>query len=154
MAVRAVIDTNVWVSAILNPFGFPASLRTAFATGLFEVVVSEPLLSELADVLNRPRIRQKYGLTADDIAEILTLIDERAEHAILTGAITVCRDPDDDAVIETAIRGEASCIVSRDDDLKFDASVADFLKAHDIAVVTISRFLSLIADNAEADKVR
>jgi predicted nucleic acid-binding protein len=30
MAVKAVIDTNIWVSALLNPFGFPAKVREAF----------------------------------------------------------------------------------------------------------------------------
>jgi hypothetical protein len=30
MAVKVVIDTNIWVSAILNPHGFPAKLRESF----------------------------------------------------------------------------------------------------------------------------
>lgn len=67
MAVRAVIDTNIWVSSLLNPFGFPAKLRKSFEDGVFLAVISEPMLAELADVLSRPRIKGKYGISDADI---------------------------------------------------------------------------------------
>ena len=35
MAIKAVIDTNIWVSALLNPCGYPAQLRKAFEIGSF-----------------------------------------------------------------------------------------------------------------------
>lgn len=57
MVIRAVIDTNIWVSALLNPSGYPAKLRKAFEEGRFEVVISEPILKEIADVLSRPSKR-------------------------------------------------------------------------------------------------
>ena len=79
MAIKAVIDTNIWVSALLNPFGFPAALRKSFAEGVFQCIISEPILLELAEVLNRPRIKDKYGLTVKDIQELLILIEERSE---------------------------------------------------------------------------
>jgi putative PIN family toxin of toxin-antitoxin system len=142
--VRAVIDTNIWVSALLNPFGYPARLCNAFANGRFEAVLSEQLLVELADVLNRPRIKNKYGLADNDIAEFLLLLEERADHVLLTGNISVCRDKDDDCVIETALRGSAPYIVSRDDDLKFDDTVSSFLANHGISVVTVAHFLTLL----------
>ena len=67
MAIKVVIDTNIWVSALINPFGYPARIRKAFEKGIFQVVVSEPILEELADVLNRPRIREKYDVTSQGI---------------------------------------------------------------------------------------
>jgi predicted nucleic acid-binding protein len=39
VAIKAVIDTNIWVSALLNPFGFPAALRKAFAEGAFQNIL-------------------------------------------------------------------------------------------------------------------
>lgn len=144
MAVKAVIDTNIWVSALLNPSGYPAKLLKAFIAGRFELVVSEPLLVELADVLNRPRIKIKYGLDEADISEFLQLLEEQSEHVFPPGTIAICRDPDDNAVIETAIVGKAFCIVSRDDDLKFDVAVAEYLSSLDITVLTIDRFLKLL----------
>jgi putative PIN family toxin of toxin-antitoxin system len=51
---RALVDTNVWVSALLNPHGFPAKVLEALKTDQFELVLSEPLLAELLEVLSRP----------------------------------------------------------------------------------------------------
>jgi putative PIN family toxin of toxin-antitoxin system len=61
--MRVVIDTNVWVSALLNPHGFPARILQAFRDRQFEVVVSHTLLTELRSVLRRPRILRKYQIS-------------------------------------------------------------------------------------------
>lgn len=60
--MRVVIDTNIWISALLNPSGEPARLVAAFMKGEFELVVCEPLVKEIAEVLRRPRIAKKYQL--------------------------------------------------------------------------------------------
>lgn len=144
MAVRAVIDTNIWVSSLINPFGFPALLRKAFAEGAFHLVISEPLLQELGDVLARPRIRDRYGITEEDILGLLTLIEELADNVLLAGDVAICRDKDDNAVIEKAIKGQAQYLITRDDDIKFDEKVASYLSTHGVTVVSLSKFLSVI----------
>lgn len=144
MVIKAVIDTNIWVSALLNPFGFPAKLRKSFEDGVFLAVISEPMLAELADVLSRPRIKSKYGITDADIEELLILIEERSEHVLLSDSVNICRDKDDNFVIETAIKGKAAHLVTRDDDIKFDEKVASFLSQHNVSVVSIAKFLPLI----------
>lgn len=115
MAVRAVIDTNIWVSSLLNPFGFPARLRKSFEEGNFSVVISAPMLEELSDVLNRPRIKDKFEITEEDIVGLLILLEERAEDVLVSGGVNICRDKDDDLVIETAIKGKAEYLVTRDE---------------------------------------
>ncbi len=143
MPVRAVIDTNVWVSALLNPAGRPAMLREAFARGDFQLIVSEQTLEELAEVLSRPWLKEKYGITGDDAEELLTLIENRAEHAFLTGNVNICRDSDDNCVIETAIKGKAEYLVTGDRDIKSDHDVVAFLAKHAVSVISISEFLNL-----------
>jgi putative PIN family toxin of toxin-antitoxin system len=142
--IRAVLDTNIWVSSLLNPFGLPAQLRKSFEEGAFRTIISEPMLVELADVLSRPRIKDKYGITEREIQELLILIEERSEHAILSGDIHICRDKDDNFVIETAIKGGAEYIVTRDDDMKFDKTVSVFLSQFGISVSSVNQFLSTI----------
>lgn len=144
MDVKAVIDTNIWVSSLLNPFGFPARLRKSFEEGAFLAVISEPILEELADVLSRPRIKDKYGITEDDIKELLVLIEERAEIVSLAGNVAICRDNDDNLVVETAIKGQASFLVTRDDDMKFDKGVSSFLLKYGVTVVSVSKFLAFM----------
>jgi putative PIN family toxin of toxin-antitoxin system len=128
VVIKVVIDTNIWISALLNPFGYPARIKKSFEKGAFQVVVSEPILEELADVLHRPRIREKYDVAPEDIEEILTLIEERSEHVLLSGDIEICRDKDDNLIIETAVKGKAVYLVTRDDDVKFDKEVSNFLE--------------------------
>ena len=144
MIIRIVIDTNIWISALLNPYGFPAKLRKAFEKSLFEVVISAPILKEIADVLSRPRIKDRYGITETDIQELLELIEERAEHVLVSGNVSICRDKDDDLIIETAIKGKVMYLVTRDDDIKNDTKVADFLSQSGITVFSIAKFLKLI----------
>lgn len=143
MTVKAVIDTNIWVSSLLNPFGFPARLRKAFEEGVFHALVSEPMLAELAEVLSRPRIKDKYGITDTDMEELLILIEERAEHVMLSEDVTICRDKDDNFVIETAVKGRAAYLVTRDDDIKFDRNVSSFLSQYGVTVISIANFLAL-----------
>ena len=144
MPIKAVIDTNIWVSALLNPTGYPAKLRKGFEKGAFEIVVSEPILEEIGEVLLRPRIRDKYGISEEDISELLTLIEERAEHVLVSGVISVCRDKDDNFIIETAVNGNAAYIVTRDDDIKLDTRISKFLSEYSISVLTVKKFLKLI----------
>jgi len=144
VAIRAVIDTNIWVSSLLNPSGFPAMLRKSFAEGYVQPIISEPLLAELGEVLKRPRIKDKYGITSDDIQALLILLEERSEHVLLSGNVSVCRDKDDNAVIDTAIQGKAECIVTRDDDIKFDKEVISFLSKYGITVKSVAQFLPTI----------
>lgn len=102
------------------------------------------MLEELAEVLNRPKIKTKYGISNDDIEGLLILIEERSEPVLLSGNITICRDKDDNVVIETAIKGHADFLVTRDDDIKFDKDVSSFLKKHGISVISIAKFISHI----------
>lgn len=111
---------------------------------MFHVAISEPMLEELSDVLNRPRIKDKYGITEGDIEELLILIEERSEHVLLSGDIIICRDKDDNFVIETAIKGQAAFLVTRDDDIKFDKQVSSFLLQYGVTVISLSKFLDLI----------
>lgn len=67
----AVVDTNIWVSAIINPTGPPAQVLAAYRGRRFALVTSEVMLGELREVLNRPRIALKYGIRAPDVDELV-----------------------------------------------------------------------------------
>lgn len=142
--LRAVVDTNVWVSASLTPAGRPAEVLEALCAGRFALVTSEPLLDELADVLHRPRIARRFVITSDQIAELILQLRERGEIVTVTGTVAVCRDPEDNVAIETALLGSASVLVTRDDDIKGACEIAAFLEPSGIAVLSVQRFLALL----------
>lgn len=115
--MRAVVDTSVWVSALINPAGSPARVLAAFLAGRFTLVLCEPLLAELAATLTKLRIARKYTIAPGAVASLIDAFRERAEVIDVFQSIQLCRDPGDDIVIETAIGGRAIVLVSRDDDL-------------------------------------
>ena len=136
------VDTNIWVSAFLTPHGSPARLTFAWQANRFDVVVSVELLAELAQVLGRPRLQNKYCYSPEQVTAYLRSISTLANLVQVTGTLDLCRDPDDNVLIETAILGQATYIVSRDEDITRDARVAQYLGEHGIRAMTISRFLS------------
>ncbi len=135
-----LLDTNVWVSAFINPHGFPARLKNAWIAEQFDVVVSIPLLEEIADVLTRPRIQVKYGLSTEEIEQFLRLLQKRAFHVTPTGKLRLCRDPDDDLILETAILGGAEYAISRDDDIKGDSDLVTQMRSRGVEVLSVQHF--------------
>jgi putative PIN family toxin of toxin-antitoxin system len=147
--MRAVVDTNVWISALLNPAGHPARIRQALEESRFALVASAPVLEELARVMVRPRLARHYGLGLDDAARLLALVrDQAGDLAEVTGEIRLCRDPRDDMFVETALKGRADVLVSRDDDLKGAPDLATALRERGVRVLTVQRFLDALDEEA------
>jgi putative PIN family toxin of toxin-antitoxin system len=115
--IRAVIDTNILVSALIKPQGVVGPVLQRLRAGVYTLLYSEPLLAELVDVLARPRIRKKYHLGDEDVATVLALIMLRGAAVTPNRRIAVCRDPKDNQVLEVAVAGAADAIVSGDEDL-------------------------------------
>ena len=141
MGIVALIDTNVWVSALINPRGFPAKARDAWLAGRYKIIISKPSLEELEDVLRRPRIQQRFGVTEAQVEELLLLITEKATPVEISCELHLCRDARDDMLLETAIVGGATHIVSRDEDITRDLELVTQLEKWRIKAVTVNRFL-------------
>jgi putative PIN family toxin of toxin-antitoxin system len=115
--VRVVIDTNILVRALINRAGTVRPLLTALDAGLYTVILSAALLTELTRVLRRPRMRTKYGISEDDIRDLLQLLIRCGEIVTPARTIQVCRDPRDDMFLEAAVADGADVIVSGDEGL-------------------------------------
>ena len=115
--MRAVVDTNILVRAVIKPSGSVGPVLLRLRHGDYTLLYAKSLLEELIDVLNRPRIRDKYQLTDQDIRAVVSLILLRGEAVAPQERITACRDPKDDQFLEVAVAGRADVIVSGDQDL-------------------------------------
>jgi len=115
--MRAVVDTNILVRAVIKPTGTVGPVLMRLRQGDYTLLYAQALLEDLVDVLNRPRIRHKYGLTGEDIQTVVGLILLRGEAVTSQERITACRDPRDDKFLEVAVAGQADVIVSGDEDL-------------------------------------
>ncbi|MFN8175837.1 MAG: putative toxin-antitoxin system toxin component, PIN family [Solirubrobacteraceae bacterium] len=70
--MRAVLDPNVLISAVLSSRGAPADVLRAAARGEFEVVLSAALLAELERALAYPKLRARVA--PDDAADYLAWV--------------------------------------------------------------------------------
>lgn len=112
--LRAVVDTNVVLAAVINRDGRPAhclSLVSRRGT----LILTHALLRELRDVLARPYFATR--LDARRRAAIPIALARTAHFVEPGGTIRVCRDPKDDQFLEAAVAGNAAFIVKGDDDL-------------------------------------
>jgi putative PIN family toxin of toxin-antitoxin system len=115
--VRAVIDTNVIVSALIRPQGTAGILWRRLGEGAFTAVFSPGLIDEIAAVLGHPRIRARYRTIPKDLEDIAALFALRDDLVACQERIRICRDPDDDFLLETAVAGNAGYLVSGNEDL-------------------------------------
>jgi len=93
--VRAVLDPNVVISALLSALGAPARTLRAWIHGEFELVVSPLLLEELDRALAYPKLRKRIG--RDDAVRVT---------AWLASMATVAADPDDPPIVRSPDPGD------------------------------------------------
>ena len=101
-----------------RPSELPA-LRVVLDTQVlrFTLLLSEPIVAEIEDVLLRPEVLEKLHLSPLEALAVVTLVRQRALFVSPVTPIRQSRDPADDKFLECAVAGEADYIVSADDDL-------------------------------------
>jgi putative PIN family toxin of toxin-antitoxin system len=91
--------------------------RQAFDRALEEgtILISAPVLLELAEVLSRRKLN-RYLLEEERMRFLVALLKE-TELIEITEAVTDCRDAKDNKFLELAVSGGADYIISGDEDL-------------------------------------
>ncbi len=112
--MRAVLDPNVLIAALLSRDGTPAKLIARWLQGEFELVVSAHLLDELERALGYPKIRAR--IDESDTSVFLDLLRASAVTAPDTDPVRRSRDSDDDYLIALA-ESQRAILVSGDADL-------------------------------------
>ena len=113
--IRAVLDTNVLVSAVISERGAPWRMLRAWRDGAFVLVTSPALLNELQRVLVRPHIARAHKRSAQETIALTETLRQRATVVTPRSRVDVIRDdPDDNRVLEAALAGGADYIVSGD----------------------------------------
>lgn len=143
-----VVDTNVWISALLTPHGPPAKVAEYLGTDAFTPVLTAPLLEELSTVGRRRRLVERFGLTESRLVALTALLLEKALTVPSENLdLQVCRDPRDDMFLAAAITADADFIVTRDNDLKRDPAVATFLAERKARALSVREFLQRLAND-------
>jgi uncharacterized protein len=112
--MRAVIDTNVLISAVIFPNSVPRqAVRKALHHGI--LLFSDSTLNELRTVLLRSKI-DRY-VTREERAVFLAQLESVAEIVPTVQIVRECRDPKDDKFLEVALNGRGDVIITGDTDL-------------------------------------
>lgn len=115
--MRVVLDTNVWLSALLWG-GEPDKILQQVEARTLQAIASEEILSELIETLERPKLQKRLvqvGLRAHE----LVMAVQSVVTIVATEPLQVqgLRDPKDAIIIAAAIAGNAAIIITGDKDL-------------------------------------
>jgi uncharacterized protein len=111
-ALRAILDTNVLLSALIRVDSKPYKLVRAWLDGRFGLVSGEAQLEELRRVSRYEQVRRYFAP-----AEIGWLINRIRERALLVKQlpkVDVADDPGDNYLLAMAVAGEAEYLVTGD----------------------------------------
>jgi uncharacterized protein len=133
--VRAILDPNVIISALLSRDGTPAKVLRAWLEGRFDLIVSALLLQELERALAYPKLAER--ISSDESAALIDwlrreaiLVDDPAERPT-----TRSEDPGDDYLLALA-ESERAVLVSGDRHL--------LALTEELPVLTVREFLVMI----------
>jgi uncharacterized protein len=114
-----VFDCNIFLQAVVNPKGAAGVCKAMVDSGEVNLFISIEVLTEMIEVLSRPRVRQLTPALSPEMIEAF-LADITTKAILLHNVpeeFRFERDPKDEAYINLAIVAGAKYLVSRDHDL-------------------------------------
>lgn len=121
--MKALVDANVCVSAVLSGRGSPARiLDHALSQGPydFDLLAPSQPFPKLEDVLARPKIHRRLGWSGEEIATYtrrLKLFVQEIEVEDTEQIPKYTTDPEDDPYVHAAVLTRASYLISGDSDI-------------------------------------
>jgi uncharacterized protein len=106
--IRVVIDTNVLVSALLQPESLPANVLMPALSGQIQLFVSDPVFAEYDEVIRRRRLKRSPEI----IESTLQSIRKLGHWVTPTIGAMACIDADDNIFIECAEAARADYLVT------------------------------------------
>ena len=106
--IRAVIDTNVLVSALISSVGNEALILLAINQGLVQPCLSEEILEEYAAVLVRP----KFAFPPDEVDAVVAMFRIKGELFVPDVSAAASADPADTKFLQCAQAAQADFLVT------------------------------------------
>lgn len=135
--MRVVLDTNILARAASGPPGFAHDILLEVTRPEHTLLLSPFMLSELSRVLRYARLRPIHGLTDEGIDQFiadLQMVSEIIVPSLSTSPVVIA-DPDDDAIVATAVHGHADVLCTLDRHL-LRRDVVEYCQARNISVLT------------------
>lgn len=131
--MKAVFDTNIFISALVFPGGRAEAAVLKAAEGRTELVISKPIIQEVLDVLAR-----KFKRNQEELARIAIYLSELAEVVHPRSKLKVFHDEPDNRILECALAGHADVIVTG------DLAMLKEREYKKIRIISLKAFLDMI----------
>jgi len=112
--MKAVLDANVFVSALINTRGTPRQIIDLWREEAFELLISAAIVDEIGRVLRYPKIAALHKLTDPELQAFLTMLREEGLMVESAERLAVSPDEPDNRYIECATAGGADYLVTGD----------------------------------------
>jgi putative PIN family toxin of toxin-antitoxin system len=111
---RVVLDTVIYVQALISGRGASAGCVDRLKAGRFVVLLSNAVLAEMRDVPLRPELTRRYPyLTPQRVEAFVKEIESLAlSIPAPTPVFSLPRDPKDEPLIDLAVAGDADYLVT------------------------------------------
>ena len=106
--IRVVLDTNVVVSAYLNPDGLPFFILKLGLAGTVSLCASEDILAEYDELFRR----KSFPLDRRRSRVLLSQIRKASEMFTPAGSLRIAKDPDDNIFLECALAAKARYLIT------------------------------------------
>ena len=106
--MKVVLDTNVLISGLLNPFGTPSEIVRMAASGKLMICYDARILTEYRQVMLRP----KFRFTHEQVDALLDYIERQGTLAASEPAKIFLPDDDDEMFLEVAIACQAHYLIT------------------------------------------
>ena len=110
--MRIVLDTNIFVSALISGEGPPGQVLAAIRRDRITLVTSTFQIEELRRVLARERLRPY--IRPEEADDLLYHLEAVGMVMSELPDIGLSPDPEDNPILATAVAGEAELVVSGD----------------------------------------
>ena len=142
--IRAVLDINVMVSALILSRGIPYTIWLAWQAQQFELISSDGILIELQEKLELPKISERYAISPQDISAILNLLRSQARliQVPISEQRPVTIDPEDNLVLATGRLAQAEYLVTG------DRGLLDLVEYEGMKIVSPREFVELLRSPA------
>lgn len=131
--MRVVFDTNIYISAFAIPGGDAEDAFLHAIRGKFELLISIPILTETAAVLQR-----KFDWSSDRVQQLILYLSQHTTLVEPSPHLHVLQDEPDNRILECAAESRADFIVTG------DRRLLDLGQYETAKVVTLAEFLALL----------
>lgn len=139
--IRIVLDTNLFVSAILKPGSNPDLILHLVKDEKVLLLMSDSICHEISRVLDYPKIRKRLTISDEELKSFMQLLNAVAIMTPDTLVLPLLEaDPDDTKYLVCAVEGRADFIISGDHHL------TDLVMYRGIRIVTPADFIQILAE--------